>query len=414
MIKMKSYNFLLLKPERLIFFGILMLCLIAFSSCSNDDENTEAPYFSIEGNPTRLSTDIKGTEEKYVVRAHGSWKVVPQAEADWVRAFPDKGEDDGIFRFIVKENLNFVNRSIDFKFFVNGEEQPILFTIDQEKNIPFLEVEGRTEISALSDEQTITIPIKANVDWTYSFGDVQWLGKQEGSDAEIKVLIKKNKGPERTATISISSAQYPDLSKEVKIIQSSGNVVLEENFNWLTYGTKIPYETDGEKRFDLWTAEEQAKGWTSTPNEATKGEPLLYSRKGFVKLGKTGYGGDLISPKLEAIEGSATIKVTFKAAGYVSAGGTKDDNLLRVSTIGPGQTDVSEFKIDNYPNNAKEDEQGIDNDIWDPARAFIFMVTGATAETQIKFLSNMYELKGVGKGKNRIFIDDIKVEVIVP
>jgi hypothetical protein len=411
---MKIFNFLRLKLDHFIFLGILVLITTPFSSCSSDDENTQEAYFEIVGAPTQLSAGIEGAEEEYLVRAHGSWEVVPQTDADWVRAFPNKGEDDGIFRFIVKENLGFENRSVDFKFFISGVAQPTVFTISQQKNAPFLEIEGGTELSALSDEQTIIIPIKANVDWSYSFGDVQWLDKQEGADGEIKVLVKKNIGPERMAVISISSTEYPDLSKEVKIIQSSGNVIFEENFNWLTYGTKIPYVTDGEKRFDSWTPEELAMGWISSPNEASKDQPVLYARNGFVKLGKTGYGGDFISPKLTEIEDSASIKVTFKAAGYISAGGTKDDNILRVSPVGPGETDISVFEIDNYPNSKEEDDQGVENNIWDPARAFSFTVTGATAETQIRFLSNKFELKGVGKGKNRIFLDDIKIEIIVP
>ena len=411
---MKISNHLSLKQDQFIILGVLMIILLSFSSCSNDDQDNVEPYFGIEGEPTQLSTGIEGGEEDYLVRAHGSWEVVPQTETDWARAFPNKGQDDGIFKFIVKENLGFEDRSVDFKFILNGNEQPTTFTISQEKNVPFLDIDGRTELNAISDEQTITIPISANVDWSYSFGDVQWLQKQEESDDEINILVSKNIGPERTAVVTVSSAQYPDLTKEITIIQSSGNVVLEENFNWLTYGTNVPYDTAGETRFDSWTPEEIAMGWTSSPNEASSDQPVLYARYGFVKLGKTGYGGDLISPKFSKIEGTATVKVTFKAAGYISAGGTKDDNLLRVSTVGPGETDISVFEIDNYPNSKDEDDEGVENNIWDPARAYSFTVTGATAETQIRFLGNQFELKGVGKGKNRIFIDDIKVETIVP
>ncbi len=411
---MKTTNRLIPKLDQYFSLGMLIIMLCSLLSCSSDDENAGDPYFGIEGNPTQLSVGIDGAEEEYLVRASGSWEVVPQTETDWVRAFPNKGEDDGIFKFIVKENLGFENRSADFKFLLNGVEQPAIFKISQEKNTPFLEIEGRTELNALADEQTLTIPVNTNVDWSYSFGDVQWLQKQDGSEDEINILVNKNKGPERTAVITVSSAQYPDLTTEVTIIQSSGNVVLEENFNWLTYGTNIPYVTTGETRFDSWTPDEVAMGWTSSPNEASSDQPVLYARLGFVKLGKTGYGGDLVSPKLSKIEGTATVKVTFKAAGYISAGGTKDDNILRVSTVGPGETDVSEFVIDNYPNDKDADDQGVENNIWDPARAYTFTVTGATAETQIRFLSNKFDLKGVGKGKNRIFLDDIKVESMVP
>jgi hypothetical protein len=52
----------------------------------------------------------------------------------------------------------------------------------------------------------------------------------------------------------------------VTLTQSPGTVVLEEDFNWLTYGSAVFYTTTGETRIDNWTQEEKDRGWTSTIN----------------------------------------------------------------------------------------------------------------------------------------------------
>ncbi len=191
--------------------------------------------------------------------------------------------------------------------------------------------------------------------------------------------------------------------------------VFYEDFSWLNYGSAVPYTTTGEKRIDLWTQEEKDKGWTSTVNEVSGSgtTPLCYARAGFVKVGKTGYGGDIISPKLANIEGTKNVKVTFKAAGYVSSGGTViDTRVLKIHILGAGTASVDSLMIENVPNNKAQDDEGIVNNIWDPARAFHFTITGATAETRIQFLGKAWDLTKEAVTTNRIFLDDIRVEII--
>ncbi|MCK7536500.1 MAG: hypothetical protein MZV63_38740 [Marinilabiliales bacterium] len=92
-----------------------------------------------------------------------------------------------------------------------------------------------------------------------------------------------------------------------------------------------------------------------------------------------------------------------------------DDNFLNVSVIGPGTVSQSQFIIDNWP--VYPADAGAVTayciGMWsEPVATRTFTVTGATAATQIKFLGYDYYLVGVGAGKNRIFLDDIKVEII--
>src|SRR5690606_4179202 len=136
--------------------------------------------------------------------------------------------------------------------------------------------------------------------------------------------------------------------------QLPGNIVLLEDFSWLEYGSAITYVTDGETKISSWTADQLAKGWTSTMNPVSNDQPL-YARQGFVKLGKTNYGGDLISPKLSTIEGTQNLKVTFKAAAYISAGGAVDSRELVIEILGAGTPSTTLIMVENIPNDEDDD-----------------------------------------------------------
>lgn len=369
---MKSYSFSYMKKNAVTLLSVFLMFSVIFISCKEEEIAPEAPYFNIEGGPTGLVSPVKGITQSYVVRSNRPWQIIPKEDNDWVKVFPDEGEDDGIFKFIVEENMGFDPRTINFAFVVDGQEQPVLFRIEQEKNVPFIVIEGAEEgLSIPSVGGEILVSINANVDWNYSIDDESWLTGHEKSGSQVKISAPQNLGPRRSITLTITAQDDPELFSEIVVTQSSGSVILEENFNWLAYGNAIPYETSGEKRYDTWTQEEKDRGWYSTPVEATKGEQLVYARQGFVKLGKTNFGGDLISPKL-GIDGTVNVRVTFKAAGYISAGGAIDDKILRVFALGAGETSVNEIIIENIPNSRAQDEAGVDNNIWDPTRAYFF------------------------------------------
>lgn len=405
-------NFFSLKRMGRIFLFIFFISQLIFISCSDDEsEISGEPYFSIEENPTGLTVDINGITESYVVRSNRPWQIVAQNPVDWVRAFPSEGEDDGIFEFIVKGNETFDARSANFAFFVDGNEQPVLFRIDQEANVPFIIVQDADNgMGVPSAQSEVTINVQSNVNWSYSIEDGNWLTEVDSSESEIKLIADRNFGEEREAKLTVSSVQYPDLDKVITITQSPGNVILEENFDWLNYGSTIFYTTTGETRMDSWTTDEMDRGWNSTENVASGNQKVVYARTGFLKLGKTGYGGDLISPALTSLEESRNLRVTFKAVPYKTKGGTEDDNILNVSVVGPGTISVNSLTIDNWPDYDSDPEC---ISIWeDESSNYEFIIIGATAETRIKFLGGDYDLVGVGKGKNRIFLDDIKVKII--
>ncbi|MDR1183110.1 MAG: hypothetical protein LBL13_14175, partial [Bacteroidales bacterium] len=200
-------------------------------------------------------------------------------------------------------------------------------------------------------------------------------------------------------------------------------IYLSEDFNFLpaAYGNKILYATSpSEVRFSSWKWEDpdgrEKWGWTSTPAPDAAAKPAtaawLYAREGYVKLGKTAVAGDLISPKLSALEDETVdVVVTFKACGYQTADGVQDiGHHLNISVIGPGTVSTPQFALEYY----KTKEDGGDTYIWqdDSSNAYSFEITGATAETQIRFLAgpNIGVITTLGpNNSNRVAIDDIEV-----
>ncbi len=406
------------------FIYILLLMVVAvFTSCDKENsQDTGEPYFNFTDatestSPTGYNVAYSGntTGLKFVIRSNRPWKIVANTEDTWARFFPNEGDDDGIVKVIVEENKTFVSREMQFAFIVDGEEQPVLFTVTQAQATPFITISniGGKDINNLG--QSFTINVKANVAYTYS-SDSPWLTFESqsvgASSTDLTFAVTDNTGVNsRVGYINFTCAQFPNLNASLKVTQEGrgeGIVVFFDDFAWSTYSNTIFPNTTDAKRYDAWTPEEQARGWYSTPNTFSKNEQLLYACYGFMKVGKTTYGGDMITPKLTALPaGTHNVLVKFKAVPYKTAAGTQDDNILKVSVVGPGTISVSQFVIDNWPDYTADPTC---TDIWSQLNTErSFTITGATSDTQIKFLGGDYNLSGVGKGKNRIFLDDIKV-----
>ena len=407
-----------LKNTALIILPLFLFSLFLLSSCK-EDPIVEDPFFTIEGDPTGLTVTKAAKTQAYVVRSNRPWQVVKQEDAGWVKAFPDKGDADGIFKIIVEANQTFDTRIANFAFVVDGEEQPVMFRVEQEGNVPYITLPAAVTVPAGGGP--FSVDVASNVPWTYSLSDDSWLVEESVTTQKINMVAELNTNDDpREVTLTLTAVGYPLVNASVVLTQSSGKVVLEEDFNWLVYGSPVFYTTTGETRIDNWTQEQKDRGWTSTVNtvESSGSTPLLYARQGFVKVGKTSYGGDLISPALSKLQGTQTVTVTFKAIPYMTAAGTMDDNILKVSVIGPGTVSESQFVIDNWPVYPADAGAVADycNSMWSaPAATRTFTITGATSETQIKFLGGDYDLRPtvVTNNKNRIFLDDIKVEIVL-
>jgi hypothetical protein len=430
---------------RLLFWktGGLLVALPCFlltvpMGCEKENGYTGAPYFMIEGEPTGIVAPAVATTQAYTVRSNRPWKVVAKSDVTWARAYPDEGDLDGIFKIIVQKNNTFEPRSMNFAFVVNGEELSVLFRVDQEEAVPYLTV-SPSSVSVPAGGGLVNINIDANMEWTYTVDDPSWQTEEALTETLIMLRIPNATGTRQTTlTVTPVAPEYAGLAASVLIKQT--DAILEERFEWLHYGSAVTHNTTGEQRYDSWTPEERARGWTVTNISSSGVDQPAYARQEFVKLGRTNIGGDLISPKFSVIEGARDVEVSFKACAYVSAGanasggGNVDLNELNIEVMGAGTiTSVvkiggqdgtplggreglndgaltatgAQFHIGNYPNtNAME--HGSTYNVWAPEFAErSFIITGATADTQIRFIGgpNIGTITGI----NRIFLDDIRV-----
>lgn len=294
-----------------------------------------------------------------------------------------------------------------------------------------------------TEGQTATVAVNANIssdDWEIA-GDpaADWITAEKTAGG-IAITVTAN--PEmlpRSGTVTISSEKFPTLAAALPVKQFGTDktireVILYETFDWLLVpGADNIWTTSGEQRVDNWIAKygDRAQGWGYTMVTTSKGnkEPLSFSRNGFVKMGITNYSGDLITPKLEAIEGERTVEVMFKACGYVENGGStsysgrKDPiqngkhvdvpNVMQIALIGPGTLSHTEFEIDNYPYSSGTSDHA-PGYIWQndtQASQRKFTITGATAETRVQFIAGPQLGASEEKITYRQGLDDILIVI---
>ncbi len=405
---------------------LLLAGALLTASCSDNDDRTDG-YFGLEGNPTGISVPAEGIAKSkrtaMTIRSNEQWTVAPANDDDakWIHIFVDEGKDDGIFYYWVDANKQFTPRTGNIAFTVNGQPAATLFRIDQEADVPAITIaHGDKGYEIMPAGGQVKIPVTHNIDFTPKVND-SWARIDSTGHDTVYVSAGKNSDEARQTTLTLTgTGEYSGIKATTTISQAAAGVVMNEHFDWMQEGIEDFYYNYPEIRYDKWSAEETAHGWT------TKGD-CLYGGRGYMKLGKTNDAGDLLSPKLSTIVGKRDITVTFKAIGYVSKGGAKDDGVIRVMVVGDGSVngetttamdvdgttyDAATREITVYPNSSLN-ENGEGYDPWaQPGAVFTVRFKGVSANTQLLFVGGTVwgkDLKGHGQGKNRILIDDIKV-----
>lgn len=436
--------------KSLLLAALAVVAAMGFTACSDDDKFTGDPYFTLEGlenmtydfNYEAVDTLAYSEAKKIVVRSNRPWKLVCQSENGWCRVFPTEGEGDGIIRLSTVENKKPDTRNMVYKIYLDGVEQPVPLTIRQTGSEPYIKPSANS-ITIAREGGATPFSVLTNVPYTYEVrpvkegDDVSWITVTPSETDPNSVMLNcaaSNK--DRFAVLHIQgTGNYTDLSIDVPVTQLGA--LFFENFSWMNHSDTsiLGWVTDGESnsRFDKWTDEELSHGWTSRNN-------LCYGRPGFLKLGKTHYGGDLVSPKIPEIGSGMDIAVSMQLVGYCTKAGTLDDVQVYVGVLGPGKVtkiiggnggeiingvlycdenkaqivlnDVASFMLtDDNHFNYTTDPDGLL--VWEnPNTNYTIYVDGATSDTQIVILGGAFDvqLKTIGKGKNRIFIDNFKVE----
>ena len=412
-----------MKIKNIFLSALTLICLLGFSGCKDNDDPVGDPYLTfenIEGTINVSKAGITQAKRKAVtVRSNSAWKVALENpdDASWLHFFIDEGEDDGLIYYWVDKNTTFDQREGKITLSDNGK---VLNSLDivQEADMPNITIkDGSNGFTIAPEGSVLKVAIDANITWKATLTpDVDWARITNVTEDTIFVTIDKNEEDERTVNLSlVGEGEHSGVSTTALITQKDESLIFNDNLSWLQEGEEKPtYETP-EIRIDLWNDAEKAAGWSSLSNWA-------YGGRGYIKLGKTNYNGDVISPALSKLKKPTDVKVTFQSMGYVSAGGVKDASVVKVGVIGPGEVngdEVNSISINGtayrcvkfvntvFPNSEKN-ENGEDYDPWaQPGSYHSFTITGATAETKIIFVGGDNWNKV--KGKNRVYLKSVEV-----
>lgn len=409
-----------MKIKNIFLSALTLICLLGFSGCKDNDDPVGDPYLTfenIEGTINVSKAGITQAKRKAVtVRSNSAWKVALENpdDASWLHFFIDEGEDDGLIYYWVDKNTTFDQREGKITLSDNGK---VLNSLDivQEADVPNITVkDGSSDYTIAPEGSVLKLAIEANISWKASLTpDVEWAHITNVTEDSVFVTIDKNEEDERTVTLALTGeGEYANVNSTTLITQKDESLIYNDDLNWLQEGEDKPtYETP-EVKIEKW---EKDMGWTSYSSWA-------YGGHGYIKLGKTNYNGDIVSPALTKLKKPTDVKVTFQSMGYISKTGVKDASIVKVGVIGPGEVNGDEvnsisingtaYRCVKFVNtvfpNSENNENGEDYDPWaQPGSYHSFTITGATAETKIIFVGGDNWNKV--KGKNRVYLKSVEV-----
>lgn len=175
-------------------------------------------------------------------------------------------------------------------------------------------------------------------------------------------------------------------------------VIYRDDFQWVSADAARNNYFDcpgltNDLGYSFWAVADTAVGWKP-------GNANTYMRSaGYLKLGKTSYGGEIISPKLNEKIGLNQsypyVTVRARLSAYTSVGGTMDNAFINVYATG-GATVLTSMPLALTS--------------YGQFKTYEFTVFGFTPTTRIGFISN--NGIAVQAATNRFFIDDF--EIVVP
>ncbi len=431
--------------------GLMMFAAgVSMTGCSDDDNDNKVreSFFRVEGLenyriPEKgLSDDKFANGKKAVVRSSGRWSFTAADEEteSWARVFPMEGEDDGIIHLYADGNESPISRTATYRVFLDGVEQSEPFAFVQKGSEPYLSVDTRLLTFKRAGGE-LSVTVTANCDWDCSVSGedatVFTAVRTSATKATVRADRLNNNGRNLNAVLSITGkGEFSHLRNDIDLVQLYATFF--DDFSWLEsdagiFGWKIDTSSKTkEVRIDKWSDAEKAHGWTSQST-------WLYSRTGFIKFGKGGYGGDVASPAVESLADNTNATISWKALGYGTTKNVRDDcDIFYVGILGKGTiTSCSECGENGY-SIAYKDENGLDVtldavqftlpslawlipgidptaiEVWQyPTSLFSINVTGIDSKSRIVFVTGpgtLSESYANPNGHNsRIFLDDFTI-----
>ena len=239
--------------------GILFLAAVGASACVQ--ETPADPYFSIEGDHVSYSVNYEAVEKAnakvFTVRSNKPWELVGAQEYDWLKAFPNKGEGDGQFCFIIEANNSTEAREAIFTLMVDGEAQTTVFTVSQGPRGEFVKAAensftlGFTEtLLKLKVERNVEVELNTISDDSNANGS--WITlAEEQPEAEDSLFIKVAEStllPPRSAKVAIRMVGDEKVADTLTIFQAGTQELYGLPAVWRFNGRQAeePYKSNWE------------------------------------------------------------------------------------------------------------------------------------------------------------------------
>lgn len=239
--------------------GILFLAAVGASACVQ--ETPADPYFSIEGDHVSYSVNYEAVEKAnakvFTVRSNKPWELVAAQEYDWLKAFPNKGEGDGQFCFIIEANNSTEAREAIFTLMVDGEAQTTVFTVSQGPRGEYVKASednftlGFTEtLLKLKVERNVQIELNTISDDSNANGSWITLAAEQ-PEAEDSLYIKVAEStllPPRNAKVAIRMVGDETVADTLAIFQAGTQELYGLPAVWRFNGRQAeePYKSNWE------------------------------------------------------------------------------------------------------------------------------------------------------------------------
>lgn len=239
--------------------GILFLAAVGASACVQ--ETPADPYFSIEGDHVSYSVNYEAVEKAdakvFTVRSNKPWELVATQEYDWLKAFPNKGEGDGQFCFIIEANNSTEAREAIFTLMVDGEAQTTVFTVSQGPRGEYVKASednftlGFTEtLLKLKVERNVQIELNTISDDSNANGSWITLAAEQ-PEAEDSLYIKVAEStllPPRSAKVAIRMVGDETVADTLAIFQAGTQELYGLPAVWRFNGRQAeePYKSNWE------------------------------------------------------------------------------------------------------------------------------------------------------------------------
>lgn len=272
-----------MRTFQLIKISLLIVTLFfTVVSCKND--NNEEPItppesFIEDFNQTNMSFSEEAGEQTFSFTANGDWTVDVASTSGgnvWCKASPTEGKAGSqTVKITTTENDTYDDRSVTVTL-KSGDESKT-FVVTQKQKDAILINSNKIEVEQKGG--TITIEVKANVDYTATIGETckDWITESSNTRAlssteETYSIALNEHGEKREGTITFTNGT---LSETVHIYQAGGDIILLSKNEYYVdaAGEDITVELRSNCEYEV---EMPAVDWIHTTSSRSMSSHTLY------------------------------------------------------------------------------------------------------------------------------------------